>query len=354
MRRAINSAAVARLAGVSRTTVSFVLNRRDDAAGIPAATRDRVLRAAEELGYQPNHLARALLTGRSYLIRLLVQRVHPAFYSRATEAFHATLRGSGYDLHIQETLDWTPEEWENAAAGRWPADGILVFEQGTFVPYLVEGLKGRIPIVNVGPAPVKSIPHVGVDLYTGTTEAVRHLIETGRTRIGYLGWDFVAEQSAHHPRGAAYATEMQKRGLPPRWITATWDPHYRDRVFGQRAMDEYLAAGDPYKLDAVVCFNDEMAVSALQSLKRHGRRVPEDVALVGCDGIEETEYHDPPLSTLRFPYEEAAQVAWEILRHGIEAQEEHTEQETTPPVSRLLLPQLIVRESSRPSPTGGS
>lgn len=342
MRRAINSTAVAQRAGVSRTTVSLVLNNRDSAAGIPASTRARVERAAAELGYRPNHLARALLTGRSYLIRLLVTKVHPAFYSRAIEAFHAALHGSGYDLLIQETRTWTQQQWEDAASSRWPADGILAFEQTAFVPYLAAGLKGRIPYVSVGPDNGLS-SHVGVDLYTGTTNAVRHLAETGRSRIAYLGWDYVAE----HPRGRAYEAEMRRLGQAPLWITLDAPLDSPDREFGRAAIEEYLASGDPYRIDALVCFNDEMAISALQCLKRHGRRVPEDIALVGCDGIEETEYHDPPLTTLRYPYEEVAQAGWQMLRHAIEPPVEAAESADLAPVTRLWVPELVVRESSQ-------
>lgn len=350
MRRAINSAAVARQAGVSRTTVSFVLNGSDNAAAIPAATRERVLRAAEELGYQPNHMARVLLTGRSYLIRLLVERVHPAFYSRATESFHAALRGSGYDLHIQETFDWTPTQWEHAAASRWQADGFLVFEGRAFVPHLVAGVRGRVPIVNIGTSYDRTVPHVGVDLYQGTMEAVRHLAESGRRRIGYLGWDYVIE----HSRGRGYQDEMQRRGLAPLWICPPPNPACQgggDRAFAEKSIDSYLASGDPYRLDALICFNDEMAISALQTFKRHGRRVPDDIALVGCDGIEETRYHDPPLTTIAFPYEAATQAAWAMLNRCIEARENQTDtdEQTPPPLSHLFVPELVVRESSRAS-----
>ncbi len=122
----------------------------------------------------------------------------------------------------------------------------------------------------------------------------------------------------------------------------------RDRGVGARTLGAYLDAGDPHRIDALVCFNDEMAVGALRALRSRGRSVPGDVALVGCDGIEETAYHDPPLTTLHFPYEEAARAGWQLLRERIEAQKETDGGPDTPAPERLLAPELVVRGSSAP------
>lgn len=337
MRRAVNSTEVAQRAGVSRTTVSFVLNGRDDSGRIPPATRERVLRAAEELGYSPNHIARVLLSGRSYLINLLVRHVHPTFFSRAIESFNGVLRDSGYDLRIQETAAWTEGHWSDISRDRWPVDGTIVIEEASLVPLLARAGQGSYPIVNVGSAFCTDIDHVGIDLYAGTLEAVRHLLATGRRRIAFVG----PTHADSSTRWAGYIDEMRANDLPPCPIFTEPDWKLPDRARARRAVDRFLESNRCP--DAVYCFNDENAIGALRALKDRGVRVPEDVAIVGCDDIDETEYHDPPLSTLHYPYDEAARLAWEFLRKRIE------NPDATPLQSIVLKPELVIRQSSSPS-----
>ena len=333
MRRAINSTEVARRAGVSRTTVSFVLNGRDDAQKIPLATRERVLHAAQELGYQPNHLARALVSGRSYMICLLVRRVHPAFYSRAIAAFYAALQGSGYDLRVQETAGWAPAQWGEATGDRWPVDGIIAIEETYCLPPLIASLDGRTPLVNVGASYRVDVDYVGIDLFAGTTAAIDHLVATGRTHIGWLG----GEGMEYTSRYQAYEAAMLRRGWPLLTITPAPANPLSSRTLAYAAVGAFLTGGG--KVDALVCFNDEFAIGALRAIRERGLRVPGDIALVGCDDIEEAGYHDPPLSTQHYPYDHAARTAWEMLRRRIE-------NPGLPIQSCLLVPDLIVRGSS--------
>jgi DNA-binding LacI/PurR family transcriptional regulator len=334
MRRAVNSTEVARRAGVSRTTVSFVLNGREDSGRIPPATRDRVLRAAEEMGYSPNHIARVLISGRSFLINLLVRHVNPTFFARAIESFNAVLQGTGYDLHIQETAAWTEENWKAASNGRWPVDGMIVLEEAGFIPHLtgVEPTE-RIPVVSVGSAYSTEVDHVGIDLQAGAAEAVRHLVATGRQRIAFLGPNYTERMT----RWIGFSEEMLRLGREPALIRSEPSWSHSERALARWAVETALETATPF--DALFCFNDEYAIGALRALKDRGLRIPDDVALVGCDDIEETEYHDPPLSTLHYPYEEAAKVAWEMLRRRIDAP-------ALPRQSMILTPKLMVRRSS--------
>jgi DNA-binding LacI/PurR family transcriptional regulator len=333
MRRAVNSTEVARRAGVSRTTVSFVLNGSEDSARIPLATRERVLRAAEEMGYSPNHMARVLISGRSFLIGLFSTRVHPAFYSRSIAAFQAALRGGGYDLRIQETAGWTVQQWKEAANDRWPLDGAILLEAVSALPNLTAGNHNHFPIVNVGADVSESVDHVRIDLYTGTRQAIQHLQERGRTRIAYLSPD----QHRTTPRCQAYLDAMEDTGGEVRLIISRyrWEDSIRDGAY--HAVTEYVRDGGD--MDAIACFNDEHTIGALVALRNRGIRVPQDVALAGCDDIEDVRYHDPPLSTLQFPFDEAARISWDLLRRRIEEPD-------LPLQSVTLSAPLIVRQSS--------
>lgn len=336
MRKAVSSEDVARHAGVSRTTVSFVLNGSENIDRIPAATRERVLRSAEALGYTPNQMARALITGRSNLINLLVLQVSPAYYSRMVEAFNAVLRQTGYELRIHETAGWEPEQWKRAANNRWPVDGIIVIEEEIHLPHLVEALRGRIPLVNVGPQYCDGVDHVGIDLYSASAHAVRHLRETGRSRIAYLGLSVLDYTS----RPAAYRATMEELGLEP--VRILMEPDYTkpERALARDAIARFLAAGAT--MDGLFCFNDEMAIGALKAARDFGLRVPQDLAIVGCDNIEETLYHDPMLSTLSYPADEIARLTWQVLKRRIDEPD-------IPLQSADLAASLIIRESSSPA-----
>jgi DNA-binding LacI/PurR family transcriptional regulator len=325
---------IARELKLSRTTVSKVLTGKDDHA-IPAATKERVRQAAQSLWYRPNHMARTLRSGRSYLINLLVLHVHPAFYSRLIAAFQSALRESGYDLRIQETAHWTPADWREAAADRWPVDGVIVVESVTNVPYLMEAAQGNLPVVNVGSTAHPDMDHVEMDLYTGTREAIRYLQESGRKRIAYLGPSFVTGTS----RGAAYMDSMRDSEATPRFITAELGTNIPERELALFSVADYLGKGAD--IDAIACFNDELAIGAMRAIKEHGLRVPEDIALIGCDDIDETQYHDPALSSLRYPYDEAAKRAWNMLRRRIEDPDQAKQESVIPST-------LVIRKSSAP------
>jgi DNA-binding LacI/PurR family transcriptional regulator len=336
MRRAVNSTEVARRAGVSRTTVSFVLNGSNDAERIPLATRERILRAADELGYSPNHLARVLTSGRSYLINLLVRHVHPTFFSRAIEAFNAALHGSGYDLRIQETAAWTPERWQEVLKDRWPVDGTIVLEEAAFVPLLVQGDHSLHPVVSVGSAFCTDVDHVGIDLHTGAVIAVQHLFESGHRNIAFVGPSYYTRTT----RWEGYDAEVRQMGQEPCLMITSDDWKQAERARARTAVETFLQS-NPCP-DALFCFNDEFAIGALRAVKDRGLRVPEDVVIVGCDDIDDTQYHDPPLSTLHYPYEEAAQLAWDCLRRRIEV----PDRAALPMQSFLLKPELVLRQSS--------
>lgn len=327
---------VARYLGVSRTTVSYVLNESENTF-ISQATRERVLTAAHELGYRRNRAAQILRGGRSHIIELCVHAFYPAFYAQALQIFKQQLHPTPYQLHIVSPDEWNENAWKEVD-GDWPVDGIIIFD--VQVPDAVKtALKQRgVPIVRIGTNPDTNTEHVKVDLVPALGEAMRFLARRG-SRVAYLSpWPVEAALKRRDSRYPTYQAVMREAKLPEEIIVAPEQHGLETRAFAREIMHDYVTKnGHP---DAIFCFNDERAIAALAALRDLKLRVPEDVTLIGCDGIEDTAYHSPALSTIEYPVEETVRLAWQFLQHRIET--------PNAPLQRATLEaRLVLRESSR-------
>lgn len=312
--------------GISPSTVSRVLNGRG-AEFISEATRQRVLEAAREMGYRPHHAARALVTGRTQTIALWMYALSTSFHAHVAHLIQEIVYRNGYHSLI------VPADYLNVST--YPADGQV---DGIIAHECVDRVRtflqtgGSTPLVSIGSYYVTECDHVGIDLFAGTAEALYHLLDSGRRRIAYL-----VNASSYHagePRGEAYRFVMEQAGLPVE-VVRTVDQSRRQTYEG---VNQYLQQhGLP---DAIFCHNDQMAMACYKCLRDLGARVPDDVALVGCDGMEETEFWETPLSTIVQPLAEMCHLAWLFLQRRLEQPEL--------PVQRAVLkPHLVVRESSQ-------
>jgi len=191
-----NSSDVAKLAGVSRATVSYVFNGRRDGAVVPDATRRRVMAVAEELGYRPNRAAQALKTGRTQTVALWAALVSTPFYATVLQHLQDQIEADGYELFITGSHRSDPLGM-NALA----VDGLLAVDKLTelneFARRIAAGTAPgrRLPVVSMGPYYSAHFDHVGVDLYSGTREALEHLRSTGRRRFAYVVYEDVLAYS---------------------------------------------------------------------------------------------------------------------------------------------------------------
>ncbi len=318
---------IAECVGVSPSTVSRVLSGRGERL-ISEQTRQRVLRAAEELGYQPHLAARSLVTGRTSTVALWMYHLYTAFHAQVVHLVETSLWRSGYEMLIRQV----GHQSEPPRHGWGRVDGIIGFEcVGALRCVQKHSRRRPVPVVSMGAYYLADVDHVGVDLYTGTAQAVQHLIQQGCRRVTYL-----VNAESRHPGDArrdAYDAVMEEAGLRREYIVSV----DQSRAAAAAAVAAHVEQfGLP---DAIFCHNDEMALGAYRSLRLLGVRVPEDVALVGCDGIEDTEYVEVPLTTIRQPLEEMCRLACEFLQRRMA-------QPDIPLQSAVLLPQLLVRESS--------
>ena len=332
---------VARLAGVSRATVSRVVNGNPKVA---PDVRRTVERAVDRLGYVPNPAARSLVTRRTQSVGLVI--AEPAGRLFEDPFFPRLLRGVGAALSARELqlvllMPQAPHEETRVerylTAGH--VDGALLVSLHGNDPLPAAVARRGIPVV-VGGRPPRgaAVSYVDVDNLQGARSAVEHLIDGGRRTIATVAGP--ADMPAGVDRLAGYrqALDSAARDRDPR-LEATGD---FSQSGGADAMRRILA--DRPDVDAVFAASDLMAAGAIGVLRSEGRRVPEDVAVVGFDDSPIAATTDPPLTSVRQPIEE---MGAEMVRLLLE----HTANPRSVPRTVILATQLVPRRSSEGVPS---
>jgi len=321
---------------LSTATVSRVLNSRQSTL-VSEETRRRVMRVAEELGYYPNQAAQALATGRTDTIGLLAFAVYPSHYSETLNYLQRILSRAGFNLQIMDTMDKVPNRPQIAKISSWAVDGIIAFDSPIVVRSLLEVTPNpRVPIVCMGTAVFSEVATVNVNVYDAVVEGLRHLLAGGCRRVACMGDP--EDQQSSDPRFLAYQDVMKQAGLSCEYITVQAEDFTRYRQEARKAVRDYISRhGCP---EAIFASTDEMAIGTFRGLRDLGLCIPRDVMLMGFDGIEETAYHDPPISTIAIPMEEVCRKAWELLSSRMNNPE-------LPPRHITLDANLVIRESTR-------
>lgn len=334
--RRVTSRDVAERAGVSRATVSFVLNGvRTDR--VSDATRERVLCAARELGYVPDAAARTLVSGRTGTIGLIVNRARhlrvDAFINQALHRLTELCSDRGYRLLIETSdLSRGVYDYRGLVESR-QIDGLVVINPNPDDTRMAELIDRRYPLVLLGNHPDRRAATVSVDSHRAMRVATRHLIGLGHQRIGFIHYRGI-ERLDGGGRFGGYRAALAEAGLAfePRWVRAG---DYSAES-GHAAMRSLLI--EPDCPTAVVVGNDTVAIGAIAAVAEAGLRVPDDVAVIGFDDIPLARFVLPPLTTTRVPAEDMVRRAGDMVVRLVEGQglEEH----------RARLPtQLIVRRS---------
>ena len=285
---------VARRAGVSAKTVSNVVN------GYPyirPETRDRVLAAIAELGYRMNASARSLRTGRSGIIGLALPELRVPYFAELAGAVIAAAEARGLTVIIEQHGGRRDLELEVLRGARRHLTDGLVYSPLALGPGDEELLDVPYPLVLLG----ERIFHPGIDHVTmRNTEAARaateHLLTLGRRRVVAMGPNPMQDVGSAPLRLAGYRAALDAAGIgvdPALEVPTirTWD-----HATGARTMGHLIDAG--VEFDAVFAFNDSLALGAMHELQVRGYRVPDDVAVVGFDAIDEGRYSNPTLTTI--------------------------------------------------------
>lgn len=299
---------VAELAGVSVRTVSNVVN---DFHHVAPETRSRVQAAIDVLGYRPNAAARSLRTGRTGLLALVVPALDQPYFAELARAVVRHATAAGYTVVLDQTDADRDRELDllSDQPQRTMFDG-LILNPLTLTSADIPAHPAR-PIVLLGERAIaSSADHVHIDNVAAARVATQHLISSGRRHVAVIGAQDIPSGQSARLRLQGTMLALAEAGLPAHPNLLRPSNTYT-RQAGYRAMLEILELGLP--VDAVFCFNDTMAIGALRALRENAVRVPDDVAVVGFDDIEEGQFSAPPLTTIRPDKDAIARIAVERL-----------------------------------------
>ncbi len=328
---------IADLAGVSQATVSRALR---NSPLVREETRTRIQQIARELNYFVNRNAAGLRTHQSNTIALLLfdetdgtdKKMNLFFLSMLDNITRAAAR-LGYDVLV--SLQQLTDDWHIEYQASHRADGLILLGYGDYAEYrekLTALAAANTRFIIWGPI-VKDQPghSFGCDNENGGYQATKHLIDLGRRRIAYIGR--MAQRSPEHAaRYDGYARALREAGMEPNEKLRV--PADNSETHGYEAVQQLLERGDPF--DAIFAATDLIAIGAMRALQDAGRRVPDDVGVVGFDDMPLAAYVTPGLTTVQ----QNAQLGGDGLVEGIV-----NLIKGEPVQSRLMAPQLIVRES---------
>ena len=353
----VTIAEVARAAGVSKATVSLVLNGRDRPVRISETTRQAVTDCAERLGYQPNYAARSLRRRRSNVITLLVWRLSSAYFIEIAEGVRRATERRGYDVNV---VDAGPVDAEVRALRQvrtGASDGVIVATgyhttRGPALESLRQLAEHGAPLVMLlDRSPDPRIPSIRIDDEFGAYIATRHLIALGHRHIAHIS---VAggrlddnDGSPQFGRFQGYLRALSEAGLAP-------DPNAvvqgAGLMAGGRASAFELLARSPApsrRPTAVFVYNDLAAVGVLRALYEAGVRVPHDIAVVGFHGLELGAFTTPSLTSVSHARAALGEMGATLLLDLID-------QPTSAIINEQILPvELVVRESCGAGARGG-
>ncbi len=314
-KRAPTSADVARLAGVSQTTVSQVLNGKAGVTRISPDTRDKVIEAARQLGYTPNHAARSLRERRTKLIALILPTIDNPYFSDVVNAAQEAARESGYAVAVIPIR--AGEEFRVSSLLQGAAcDGIIVAGHDNCSSPELNLLRARGLAVAVlqEESPDPAISSISVDLAEGGYLATRHLVGLGHRRIGHVT-ERLRPAAEGRSRMDGYRRALEEAGIPfdGDLVVVTEN----SMGGGAAALDRLLLAGGERPTAAFV-YNDQLAVGVLSQLRARGLRVPGDFAVVGFDGLAIGAFTAPPLTTVDSPRGALGRLAAQTLIRAIE------------------------------------
>lgn len=324
---------VAKLAGVSISTVSRVLN---ETAPVSEDAVLRVRSAVEMLSFTPHAAARTLAVRKTDTVGLLLPEMASSFFVPTLRGIEAAVREAGLDLLIFAGDPSSPRRNEShQPLGEHNTDGLIVFSNQLDMSEVVRLHQRGFPIVLIhrsAPAGM-SVPSVRFDNRSGLRQLMTHLIqECGRRRIVFLRGPEGNEDSFW--RESAYREMLEVHEIP--WRSELVATGRYTEVGGEEAIRSLILAG--VEFDAIFAGDDEAAAGALMALRKYGLRVPDDVALVGFDDSTMARHLNPPLTTVRAPIETASYLAARYLVRLIRGEDVET--------TTLLPVELVVREST--------
>lgn len=327
-----NIIAVSKKAGVSIATVSRTFSTPQK---VNPATRESVLKAATELNYRPNGLARGLRVKRAFVLVVLVPDISNPFFSRVIRGIEKQAQKRGYSILLGNTGGERERELFYASlVNSSQADGIIQLSAS----YPLEDASPTVPIVNICEClDTHDVAKIKLDNEAAAKALTSFLIGFGHSRIAVIKGPESSPLTTERLNG--FRDALAAAGLTPNpELEVAGDFTVRS---GAAAIDQILAQATPPS--AIFCQNDEMALGAMKRLKECGFRIPDDVSVAGFDNIRFSEYCDPPLTTVSQPAdsfgEEAVDLLCNIIESGVALER---------PETRHLPYEIVIRGSTAP------
>lgn len=327
---------IAKLAGVSKTTVSRVLNNKPD---VNPETREMIMELIAKYDFQPNALAKAISLRKSHHIGLIIP--HEVEYIFSNPFYVEVMRGVSTEVnrHDYYLLICYPHDHNYVDIYKQKrVDGFILMSPGSFHRNIIEELNEvEAPFVSTAKiSDEKSMISVDVDNYYGATLAVEHLISLGHRKIAFIGKPTL---TSSEDRLKGYQVMLAKHNIPhDDSLVVISDTSSMQS--GYTVMSEILAAES--RPTAVFLANDVMAIGAIKAIQESGMRVPEDISVVGFDDIPLAEFVSPSLTTVRQPTFEKGVKATRLLLQYLDKKKR--------PKSQSLEVKLEVRNSTGPAP----
>ena len=321
---------VARRARVSIATVSRVVN------GISTVDPDlakRVWKAVEEVGYLPNTQARALVSGRSRILGLIVSEITNPFFPELVQEFENLAVAQGYEVMIGSTsYDAARTEALIHRMLQRGVDGVAVMTFGIEEAQVQKLVEREFPLVFADAGPdLPNVRVLKVNYGEGIREAVQHLAALGHRRIAFITGPLRMRTAV--TRRDAFRKSMAELGLAVPSTYIVEGDHSMEK--GKASMEKLLEQAD--LPTAVICSNDMTAIGVLHALDETAYKVPADISVVGFDDIRLAQFMLPPLTTVRMSCKELAEAAVEALRAGIELEHAQSAQKEWPIATRLVV-----------------
>ncbi|WP_407653417.1 LacI family DNA-binding transcriptional regulator [Actinoplanes oblitus] len=330
----VSMADVAKLAGVSSQTVSRVANGQP---GVVEATREQVLAAMRELGYRPNSAARSLRYGRFNTLGVILFGLSSTGNSRTVEAIATHAAAEGYAITLIPVGVPTQDNVLGAFTrmGELAVDGVIVIIEVHLLDAATVALPPGVHVVVVDSDAGERYPVVDTDQADGARQAVRHLLDLGHPTVWHIAGP--AGSYSAERRAQAWRTVLEEAGRPvPPIGRGDWSAESGYRA-GLRLPDS---------CSAVFVANDQMALGVLRALTERGRRVPDEVSVVGFDDIPDASSYLPPLTTVHQDFAE-------VGRRCVQALLAQIGSGPAAPGTDLVPTHLVVRGSTAPHRTVG-
>lgn len=327
-KKPVTLAEMARIAGVNSRTVADALK---GTGRVAPATREKVLKLARELNYVPNAAARALATGRTGSVAVLSGPLNEFFYANIAHSLESHLTANGYEMTLLPIGRDVKDLMLATQASM--VDGVIVIVSERLPEEFLRSRSNSLPpCVVVDTTARNFIDHITLDLAPAVEEVLRMMMAAGRSRIAYVVNN--RDEAAHvEVRMRTYLKVMAEAGRTPEMVDVDTKTRPEERI--QAIQESIKSQGCP---DALLCQNDETAIYTYRAVVGLGYRIPNDVLLVGCDGLPYMEFFHPPLSTIALPTEEICVNAAQFLQQRMA--------DPAIPVQQATLPgRLIVRES---------